>query len=353
MIKDLLKVGDFMLKIDLKKAYSVLSISQNHRKFLRFKWEGTLFEYTALPFGLAEGPRLFTKIMKPVIDILRRMGVRMIIYLDDILLMAENPQKLEIHRNSTLFLLQKLGFLINWKKSSLNPTQKIEFLGFLINSVEMMFYLPTEKVSQIKTKCREMLSADIVTLRQLAQLTGKLSSSKQAIFPANLQSRFLQMDQIKGLLKGKSYEQKIILSQTARDELIWWVTKIEEFNGKAIITPCQDIVITSGASNLGWVASFQDERGTTPTDSNRVSESCGMENFRGRSTTEGLSKAAAELHEKVWRPGTQLSYKSSLGKWVSWCSEQSVNPFQAPLATVIEFLTKLFKDSLQNRTINT
>ncbi|CAC5367715.1 unnamed protein product [Mytilus coruscus] len=101
MIKDLLKVGDFMLKIDLKEAYSVLSISQNHRKFLRFKWEGTLFEYTALPFGLAEGPRFFIKIMNPVIGILRMMGVRMIIYLDDILLMAENPQKLEIHRNST------------------------------------------------------------------------------------------------------------------------------------------------------------------------------------------------------------------------------------------------------------
>ncbi|CAC5406722.1 unnamed protein product [Mytilus coruscus] len=93
--------------------------------------------------------------------------------------------------------------------------------------------------------------------------------------------------------------------------------------------------------------------GTTPTDSNRVSQSCGMENFRGRSTTEGLSKAAAELHEKAWRPGTQFSYKSSWRKWVSWCNEQSVNPFQAPLATVIEFLTKLFKDGLQYRTINT
>ncbi|CAC5404240.1 unnamed protein product [Mytilus coruscus] len=185
------------------------------------------------------------------------MGVRMIIYLDDILLMAENPPKMQIHRNSTLFLLQKLGFLIDWKKSSLNPTQKIEFLGFQINLVGVMFYLPTEKVSQIKTKCTEMLSAEIVTVRQLAMLTGKLSSSMQALFPSNLQSRFLQMDQIKGHLKGKSYEQEIILSQTARDELIWWVTKIEEFNGKAIITPCPGIVITSDASNLGWGLFFK------------------------------------------------------------------------------------------------
>ncbi|CAC5393416.1 unnamed protein product [Mytilus coruscus] len=346
MIKDLLKVGDFMLKIDLKEAYSVLSISQNHRKFLRFKWEGTLFEYTALPFGLAEGPRLFTKIMKPVIGILRRMGVRMIIYLDDILLMAENPQKLEIHRNSTLFLLQKLGFLINWKKSSLNPTQKIEFLGFKINSVEMMFYLSKEKVSHIKTKCRE-ISADIVTVMQLTQLTGKLSSSMQAIFPANLQSRFLQMDQIKGLLKGKSYEQKIILSQTARDEIIWWVTKIEEFNGKAIITPCPDNVITSDASNLGWGLLFKTKGEPHPLIQT------GSLNF------VAWKISGDEVPQRDYQKQLQSCMKKhadqepNWGKWVSWCSEQSVNPFQAPLATVIEFLTKLFRDGLQYRTINT
>ncbi|CAC5360871.1 unnamed protein product [Mytilus coruscus] len=115
-------------------------------------------------------------------------------------------------------------FVKNWEiitsdKKILKDTQNVE-----INSVEMMFYLTSEKVSQIKTKYREMLSAEIVTERQLAQLTGKLSSSMQAIFQANLQSRFLQIDQINGLLKEKSYEQEIILSQTARDELIWWVT---------------------------------------------------------------------------------------------------------------------------------
>ena len=60
------------------------------------------------------------------------------------------------------------------------------------------------------------------------------------------------MDQIKGLLKGKSYEQEITMSQSARDELIWWVTKIDDYNGKTIVTPSPDIVITSDASNLGW-----------------------------------------------------------------------------------------------------
>ena len=76
-----------------------------------------------------------------------------------------------------------------------------------------MFNLPIEKVNQIKTECGQILEAKAVTVRKVAKLTGRLSSSMQAIFPANLQSRFLQMDQIKGLLKGKSYEQEITLYQ--------------------------------------------------------------------------------------------------------------------------------------------
>lgn len=114
MVKDLLQKGDYLIKIDLKDAYSVMSISPIHRKYLRFQTgEGSIFEYTALPFGLGEAPRLFTKTLKPVIGLLRRLGIRMIVYLDDILLMAESQQKLICHRDSTLFLLQKLGFVIN------------------------------------------------------------------------------------------------------------------------------------------------------------------------------------------------------------------------------------------------
>lgn len=99
-----------------KNRYSsVLPISKKHQKYLRFQWNQELYEYITFPFGLAEGPRLFTKIMKPVVGLLRRMGVRLIIYLDDILFMAADAERLVMHRNSVLYLLQNLGFIINWK----------------------------------------------------------------------------------------------------------------------------------------------------------------------------------------------------------------------------------------------
>ena len=67
MVRHFPQKGDFMLKIDLKEAYSVVPICKKHRTCLRLTWAERLYEYTALPFSLAEGPRLFTKIIKPVV----------------------------------------------------------------------------------------------------------------------------------------------------------------------------------------------------------------------------------------------------------------------------------------------
>ena len=254
MVKDLLIQGDWMCKIDLKDAYLTMNIDLESRKYLRFQWQNKLFQFNCLPFGLASAPRVYTKLMKPVISLLRKAGIRLIIYLDDILLMAETKEKLIQARDSTLFLLLNLGFVINWEKSKVNPSQVLDFLGFQIDSQKMMFHLAEEKITKLKVSCREILSAKKVSVRDLAKITGKLVSTLQAIIPANLQCRFLQMLQTKSLMSGKTYESKISLTSEAREELLWWVNQIEQSNGRSIISVTPDLVLTTDASNEGWVA---------------------------------------------------------------------------------------------------
>jgi hypothetical protein len=83
LLRDLLQPEDWLGKIDLKDAYFVIPIWKEHRKYLRFVWRSTLLEFACLPFGLTATPRLCTKVMKPVVALLRRAGIRLIIYLDD------------------------------------------------------------------------------------------------------------------------------------------------------------------------------------------------------------------------------------------------------------------------------
>ena len=133
MVRDLLRKGDFMVKIDLKDAYFTVPLCQEDQKFIRFMWEGTLYEFACLPFDLSSTSRVFTKIMKPVVALLRQLGIRMIIYLDDLLIMAQSQDLLNCHVSTVRNLLENLGFIINYLKSVLIPATQMEFLGILID----------------------------------------------------------------------------------------------------------------------------------------------------------------------------------------------------------------------------
>ena len=61
---------------------------------------------------------------------------------DDALLMAESPDALKAHLRKAANLLEELGFLLNKKKCAWTPTQRIEFLGFKVDSNTMHLYLP-------------------------------------------------------------------------------------------------------------------------------------------------------------------------------------------------------------------
>ena len=49
-------------------------IRSSDKKFLRFIWEGELYEFTCLPNGLPCAPRIFTKILKPPLSTLHKQG---------------------------------------------------------------------------------------------------------------------------------------------------------------------------------------------------------------------------------------------------------------------------------------
>ena len=83
----------YLASVDLKDAYYSVAISKNSRKFLKFEWLGSLWQYTALPNGLSTAPRLFTKLVKPILASLRQQGHTVIGYLDDTLIIANTLEE--------------------------------------------------------------------------------------------------------------------------------------------------------------------------------------------------------------------------------------------------------------------
>lgn len=50
----------------------------------------TIYEFNSLPFGLKMAPYIFTKILRPVVKLLRSAGYLSSIYLDDLCLIADS-----------------------------------------------------------------------------------------------------------------------------------------------------------------------------------------------------------------------------------------------------------------------
>ena len=90
----------------------------SHKKYLLFVLQGKTYEFNCLPFSLSSAPWVFTNTLKPVAALLWELGVRMIVYIDDILIMAESMEQTKEEVTALIYLLECLGFIIHKDKNS-------------------------------------------------------------------------------------------------------------------------------------------------------------------------------------------------------------------------------------------
>ena len=93
---------------------------------------GMLFNrFTVTPFGLSVSPYYFNKILRPVIAYLRDLGVRLSVYVDDFCL-ASSSAGIADHSDLLVHTLTDLGFHINYGKSLLKPSTRLDYIGYTI-----------------------------------------------------------------------------------------------------------------------------------------------------------------------------------------------------------------------------
>ena len=170
------------------------------------------------------------------------------------LILAGSAQELIFHRDTVIYLLQNLVFVLNLKNSVLESSQKIEFLGMIIDSIKMEVSLPQEKLVKVMSQCEQVAGSKEITIMDLKKLIGKLGSTVQVILPAELQGQYLQRLQIQALKLSKCYHAKVHLDKDAKDELFWWIKNFRLYNGKSLILPPTDLYILTDASIKGWEA---------------------------------------------------------------------------------------------------
>ena len=92
----------WLTSLDLKDAYLHVPMRQNLHKFLALSCWGKLFFFRALPFGLATAPWLFTMLMDAALTSLRKEGMNILGYIDDLVLWNSSKSELQLQTSRTV-----------------------------------------------------------------------------------------------------------------------------------------------------------------------------------------------------------------------------------------------------------
>ncbi len=242
--------------IDLKDAYFHVSILPRHRPFLRFAFEGRAWQYRVLPFGLSLSPRVFTKVVEGALTPLREVGVRILNYLDDWLILAQSREQLGDHRDLVLRHLSQLGLRVNWEKSKLSPVQRISFLGVELDSVSMTARLTEERAQAVLNCLSSFRGRNVVPLKQFQRLLGHMASGA-AVTPLGL----LHMRPLQHWLHSRvprwAWRRgtlRVGISQQCRRSLSPWTDLAFLRAGVPLEQVSRHTVVTTDASSTGWGA---------------------------------------------------------------------------------------------------
>ena len=257
-VKAALTKGCYMASVDLTDCFWGLPVAEKDQRFLSFRWRGQNYSFRVLPFGLAPSPYYITKLYRHLVADLQSKGHRVIIYIDDILILGDSASECERSVAVLLDALENLGARVNYGKSCLKPTQELEYLGFLLDSREMRITAPPRKITNLHKSMKAALRRPALSARDAASLLGKLQSMADALLPVRVHTSGVHAFKLQALRQGGSrpWDRTMPLPDAARQDLLWWVKNLRALNGRPILPPTYttDYQVATDASDYGWGA---------------------------------------------------------------------------------------------------
>lgn len=218
---------------DLKSGYHHISIQEQDRTFLGFSWTygnglTKFYQFLVLPFGLASACYVFTKVLKPLIKKWRKNGIKITLYLDDGILCAQSYSLTKFQAGLVQNDLRNAGFIVNLKKSHLEPAQIGTWLGFNIDTTKMEFSVPKEKIIKLLHLLSIAVNSKSVSAKLISIIAGSLISMSIAI--DSLTRLFTR--QMYAFIESRiNWYSSMDISEPLKKELLFWLVNLEKSNG--------------------------------------------------------------------------------------------------------------------------
>jgi hypothetical protein len=171
MIKSLGQ-GAWLCKTDITDAFKLIPIAPHLWHLYGVKWEGKYYFYQRLVFGSRSSPKIFDNLSVALCWI------------------AEH----NYHIENILHLLDDFLTLVKIPTAphkTIGPAQELEFLGIILDTLNMQAKLPAEKVLRIVGLITSVLQRHTITKRELLVLLGHFNFASRVIVPGRSFVSFL------------------------------------------------------------------------------------------------------------------------------------------------------------------
>ena len=251
------KQGDFGFRFDLKSAYHHINMFPAHREYLGFYWDSKYYTFNVLPFGLSTAAFVFTKVLRHLVLHWRSQGIRVILYLDDGIAVADTLDEASKFSSQIKQDLLDFGFLIAEEKSEWKPCERVLWLGHIFDFKTNIVKLSDCRLHSIESCITNLLQASKcsggkVTARRLASVVGSIQSASGAVGNiAKFHTKFCHMC-IQSMYYN-SWDSVIFLTDKAKHELNFWIQNLKALNGqKFVLDYVYELIAFSDASDTGY-----------------------------------------------------------------------------------------------------
>ena len=270
MLLAMVKQGDCFSSVDLKDAYFHVPVFEGDRKYLRFRFEGRSYQYNCLPFGYKLAPITFTRVVKAALGVLMRLGIRLVWYIDDLLVLADSPELCMAHTLLLMQYLQYMGFAINWKKSAPWPMRQAPYLGLRLDSALMRATLTGERWDSTRAILSHFAPGSRVTYATIKKMLGLLSSAHQVVHLGLLYMRefqlwFTRYHRVWG--DDPQFDNRwVTVPRSVKGDWDHWMAASVERLGVPMGPKLGVVTIFTDASLLGWggLMGYEQARGLWP-----------------------------------------------------------------------------------------
>ena len=253
-VRSAIRSQEWAVSIDIRDAYLHVPMHQAVRKYLRFVVNKKVYQFTCLPFGLATSPREFTKLLRPVVSLLRQQGVKLHVYLDDWLIRADTPEEAQLHSQTIIKVLQFLGWIINFEKSDLTPSQDFQFIGMQFNTRRFTVApLPKMRI-KVQSVLQHWMANPNITARDLHRLLGMLVFMASLVRRGRLRLRPVQWWAATAWCQRTgNWSDRIQVPQWVLSEVAWWSSPAV-LQGLPLAARETEVTLFTDASSSGWGA---------------------------------------------------------------------------------------------------